>query len=97
MNFYNNIHPYYCGIDLHARTLYVCIIDQGGETCAHKEIPADPDRLHQLLEPYLGNVVLGVECMHCSALTPVSPYLLHPWSRGTGLLTTAKSKALTSF
>ncbi|HFD31773.1 MAG TPA: hypothetical protein ENJ28_03530, partial [Gammaproteobacteria bacterium] len=21
MNFYNNIHPYYCGIDLHARIL----------------------------------------------------------------------------
>jgi len=30
MNFYNNIHPYYCGIDLHARILYVCILDQDG-------------------------------------------------------------------
>ena len=65
MNFYNSIHPYYCGIDLHARTLYVCIIDQEGDTCLHKEIPADPDKLLNLIEPYKGNVVIGVECMHC--------------------------------
>jgi len=65
MNFYNNTHPYYCGIDLHARTLYVCIIDQQGETCVHKEIPANPERLQQLLDPYIGNIVVGVECIHC--------------------------------
>ena len=65
MNFYNNTHPYYCGIDLHARSLYVCIIDQDGNTCLHKEISADPDKLLQLLEPYIGNIVVGVECMHC--------------------------------
>jgi transposase len=65
MNFYNNTHPYYCGIDLHARSLYVCIIDQEGTTCLHKEISASPPKLQALLEPYMGNVVLGVECMHC--------------------------------
>ncbi len=65
MNFYNNIHPYYCGIDLHARILYVCIIDQEGKTCIHKEIPARPEALYQILEPYIGNIVVGVECMHC--------------------------------
>ena len=65
MNFYNNTHPYSCGIDLHARTLYVCIIDREGEICLHKEIPADPARLKQLINPYIGNIVIGVECMHC--------------------------------
>ncbi len=65
MNFYNNTHPYYCGIDLHARILYVCIFDQEGNTCVHKEIPADPEKLKQILEPYIGNIVVGVECMHC--------------------------------
>ena len=65
MNLYNNMHPYYCGIDLHARLLYVCIIDQAGEVCVHKEISADPNKLQQLLEPYIGNIVVGVECMHC--------------------------------
>jgi transposase len=65
MNFYNHTHPYYCGIDLHARSLYVCIIDQAGETRVHKEIPANPEKLKQLLEPFIDNVVVGVECMHC--------------------------------
>ena len=65
MNFYNNMHPYYCGIDLHARILYVCIIDQEGNICVHKEIPANPERLYQSLEPYVGDIVVGVECMHC--------------------------------
>jgi len=65
MNFYNNTHPYFCGIDLHARTLYVCIIDQLGEVCVHKEIPAEPSKLKGLLDPYTGNIVVGVECMHC--------------------------------
>ncbi len=65
MKFYNKSHPYYCGIDLHARLLYVCIIDQNGEVCLHKEISASPEKLNHLLEPYIGQVVVGVECMHC--------------------------------
>jgi len=65
MNFYNNTHPYYCGIDLHAKLLYVCILDDKGNTCLHKEISASPEKLKALLEPYLGHIVVGVECMHC--------------------------------
>ncbi len=65
MNFYNTLHPYYCGIDLHARSLYVCIINQAGETVFHKEVPADPDALRYALEPYIGDIVVDVECMHC--------------------------------
>ena len=65
MRFYTKQYPYYCGIDLHARSLYVCIIDQAGNTCVHKEISADPNKLFKLLEPYLGQIVVGVECMHC--------------------------------
>ena len=65
MNFYNHTHPYYCGIDLHARSLYVCILDEDGNTCLHKDIPADPGKLGKLLAPYAGHVVVGVECMHC--------------------------------
>ena len=65
MRFYNNTHPYYCGIDLHARTLYVCIVDQVGEVLVHKEIGANPEKLQKILTPYIGNIIVGVECMHC--------------------------------
>jgi hypothetical protein len=27
MRFYTQQHRYYCGVDLHARSLYVCVLD----------------------------------------------------------------------
>ena len=45
MKFYTRQHKYYCGIDLHARNLYVCIIDQKGKIVKHKNIHARPDAL----------------------------------------------------
>jgi hypothetical protein len=30
MRFYNQTHRYYCGVDLHARTMYLCILDSAG-------------------------------------------------------------------
>jgi hypothetical protein len=43
MRFYTNQHKYYCGIDLHAKNLYVCIVDQQSQIIVHKNIPAHPD------------------------------------------------------
>lgn len=43
MNFYHSTHRHYCGIDLHARSLYVCILDPQGEVLLHKEIKARPE------------------------------------------------------
>ena len=31
MRFYNQPHRFYCGVDLHARTLSLCILDAGGQ------------------------------------------------------------------
>ena len=45
MKFYTQTHQHYCGIDLHARCLYVCILDQDGTILIHKNIKADPDAL----------------------------------------------------
>ena len=36
MRFYTNQHRYYCGIDLHARSMYVCILDPRGQILLHK-------------------------------------------------------------
>ena len=65
MRFYTQARPYYCGIDLHARSLYVCIVDHSGNICLHKEIKAAPEPLLHVLSPYLNQIVVGVECMHC--------------------------------
>ncbi|WP_055732622.1 IS110 family transposase [Agarivorans gilvus] len=65
MRFYTQQHPYYCGIDLHARVLYVCIINDKGEKVLHQKIPAEKDALLELITPYQDQVVIGAECMHC--------------------------------
>jgi len=35
---YTQQHRYYCGIDLHARTMYLCILDEQGEILLHRNI-----------------------------------------------------------
>ncbi|HYA13717.1 MAG TPA: transposase, partial [Syntrophales bacterium] len=65
MKFYNQQHQYYCGIDLHARKMYVCILDQKGKTMVHENIKTDPEAFIQLLSPYLEDIVVGVECVFC--------------------------------
>ena len=30
MRFYNRQHRYYFGIDLHVKTMYICMLDTGG-------------------------------------------------------------------
>ena len=65
MNVYTGVHAYYCGIDLHARTMYVCVLDKDGKTVYHKNIPCRPDRFLQAIEPFRGDIVVGVECIFC--------------------------------
>ena len=42
MRFYNRQHQYYCGIDLHVKTMYVCILDAAGQVRRGNE-PRDQD------------------------------------------------------
>ena len=44
MRFYTETHKHYCGIDLHARTMYVCILDREGKVLLHQNLPCDPER-----------------------------------------------------
>jgi hypothetical protein len=63
MKVYNKRYSYYCGIDLHARTLFVCILNDAGQKVYHKNIPCKPDRFLQAIEPYRKDIVVGVECI----------------------------------
>jgi len=38
MRFYTTAHQYYCGIDLHARVMYLCIINSEGEIVLYRNI-----------------------------------------------------------
>jgi hypothetical protein len=40
MQSYTNQHPFYCGIDLHARIMSVCILSHDGEIVLHRNMKA---------------------------------------------------------
>jgi len=63
MNFYTRQHKHYCGIDLHARALYVCILDQSGTKLVDKNLPTTPEAVLRVSAPYKADLVGGVECM----------------------------------
>ena len=63
MRFYTEQHSFYCGIDLHARTMYVCILSAEGKPVIERNIPTSPERLLKLIAPYREGLVIGVECM----------------------------------
>lgn len=62
MDFYSNTHKYYCGIDLHAKSLYICILDQNGTVLFHRETKANPKALEKAISPYREDLVIAVEC-----------------------------------
>src|SRR5207245_2721653 len=63
MRFYLRIHRFYCGVDLHARTMHVCIIDHDGNVVVDRNIAANPKEFLKLVAPYRAGIVVGVECM----------------------------------
>src|SRR5215470_12420961 len=63
MRFYTKQHQFYCGIDLHARTMYVCILDQHGTILVHRNMKASPEMFLKTIEPFRQNLVVAVECI----------------------------------
>jgi transposase len=63
MRFYTNQHPVYCGIDLHARSMYVCILSQEGEILLHRNMKAAPEPFLKAIAPYREGLVVAVECI----------------------------------
>jgi len=63
MRFYKQAHQFYCGVDLHARTMYLCVFDHAGKKLLHQEVPSDPAALLEALAPYRAGLVVACECM----------------------------------
>ena len=63
MRFYNNQHPFYCGIDLHARSMDVCIVNHDGEMVLHKNMKAAPEPFLKAIAPYRDRLVVAVACI----------------------------------
>jgi len=63
MRFYNTNHKQYCGIDLHARSMYLCVLSHDGKTLLHKNLPTDPDVFLNAIAPFREDLVVAVECI----------------------------------
>ena len=61
MRFYTEQHQHYCGIDLHSRTMYLCVLDAEGEVVLHRNAKSRPEALLGGLKRFRESVVVGVE------------------------------------
>jgi len=63
MRFYTGQHEHYCGVDLHTRVMYLCILSRDGETLLHRNMRANPETFLQAIAPYRRDLVVSAECM----------------------------------
>ena len=63
MRFYTHQHQFYCGIDLHARTMSLCIFNRDGEMLVHRNMKTRPDTCLTAIAPYREELVVCVECI----------------------------------
>src|SRR5215216_2749908 len=75
MRCYTNVHEAYCGIDLHARTMEVCIFNRDGEIMLHRKMPTTPETFLKAMAPCRPDLVVAVACLFTWDLAgrPVRP------------------------
>ena len=56
-------HPFYCGIDLHARSMDVCVVRQEREILLHRNRKAAPEPFLTAVAPSRDGRVVAVECL----------------------------------
>ena len=84
MRFYNQQHQFYAGIDLHARTLHVCILDEGPThvdgrgSASGLEKSNDHGSVTSQLDPL--SPVFAPKCPHFTAILSAHDVLQLPTS-----------------
>src|SRR5512135_16143 len=64
MKYYTTTTEYNCGIDLHARQMYVCVMDRQGKKLVHTNVlNNDFDYFLKLVGPYRHDLTVCCECM----------------------------------
>ena len=63
MRFYTHQHPFDCGIDLHARSMYGCIMNHDGEVLMPRNMKAAPEPFLKAIAPYRDGLVVAVACI----------------------------------
>jgi transposase len=61
MNYAHITQGYVCGVDLHARSLYLKILDHEGQVVYKRNMPNNFALFKEILKPYLPDIAVGVE------------------------------------
>src|SRR6516164_3901071 len=56
---------FYAGVDLHARSLFLCVLDRDGQERFARNLAAAPAPFLKAVQPFREGLVVGCECMHC--------------------------------
>lgn len=64
MKYYSSTTEYNCGIDLHARQMYVCLMDRQGKILVHTNVRNNDFKFFlKLIAPYRHDLTVCSECM----------------------------------
>jgi hypothetical protein len=64
MKYYTSTTEFNCGIDLHARQMYVCVMDRQGKKLVHTNVLDNNFNFFlKLVEPYKHSLTVCCECM----------------------------------
>jgi len=55
---------YYCGVDLHDKNMFNCIMEKDGKILYHKRIRNNPEDFKRIITKYKGSISIGVESTH---------------------------------
>src|SRR5436309_11652485 len=81
MKYYSSTTEFNCGIDLHARQMYVCLMDRTGKKIVHTNIKNnDFAYFLKLVQPYRHDLTVCCECAGKSGEVQGSRDELH-WAR----------------
>jgi transposase len=54
----------YAGVDLHASSLHLCVLDSAGSVRLSRKLKAQPQPFLEALAPFRPDVLIGCECVH---------------------------------
>ena len=63
MRFYNGQHTHYCGVDLHTKTMCLCILDRQGNIVLSRNMLANPKTFLKAIAPFREDLVVAAECI----------------------------------
>src|SRR5438105_2810152 len=56
---------FYAGVDLHARALFLVVLDHDGQTRFARNLPAQPEPFLRAVQPFRAGLLVACECVHC--------------------------------